>query len=95
VTKVVLHIGIALFAFAGASAASGAQVQALGSAQVQILGPESIFALRPESAASPLQKVQGHSSMRRTVSRRKARMDSDGHLIAGAQNVELITINVE
>ena len=94
-TKVVLHIGIAMLAIAGASAACAGQVQALGSAQVQILGPESVFVLRPESAASLLQKVQGHSSIRRTISRRQARMDYNGHVIAGAQNVELITVNVE
>lgn len=94
-TKVVLHLGVAILAFASASAASGSQVQVLGSAQVRIIGSESIFVLRPESAASALQRLQGNSSVRHNISRRKARLDGDGHIVDGAENVELITVNVD
>ena len=94
-TKAVICLGIAIAVFAGASSAEGGQVQALGSVQVRIVGPESIFVLRPESASSTQQRAQKHNSMRRRVSRRKVRLDRDGHITEGAENVELITINVE
>ena len=94
-TKVVIHLGIAIAVLTGTSPAEGGQVQALGSVQVRIVGPESIFVLRPESASSTQQRVQKHNSMRRSVSRRKVRLDRGGHITAGAENVELITINVE
>ena len=94
-TKVVLHIGIAVLAFAGASAANAAQVQAIGSAQVQILAPESIAVLGSGRTSNALQNAQKNSSVRRTISRRKVGMDHDGHLMEGGAIVELINVDVE